>query len=256
MASLNAPSIDIKNALVEAGLGVFAATRDGGTPVIVNRKTSDGELVQLQKDGSAVGSIGTHAGYITMGNGDTSLIFDNTANTIEPFNQSDRTAEDAAITLGWSSNRFKDLYLSGGVYLGGTGADNLLDDYEKGTWTPTFAGLTIGNGTVSGTYTKIGRQVTVVFGFNCGSTTSVGTLGNITGLPFLSADIWTGYIKVHGVVFDSGSRWFEAVAALGNNSNTIFVPSTANLTSAISASNPMTWTTNDNLVFTATYTTT
>ena len=38
-------------------------------------------------------------------------------------------------------NRFKDLYLSGGVYLGGTGAANKLDDYEEGTWTPT-----LGNG--------------------------------------------------------------------------------------------------------------
>jgi hypothetical protein len=28
--------------------------------------------------------------------------------------------------------RFKDLYLSGGVYLGGTVAANKLDDYETG----------------------------------------------------------------------------------------------------------------------------
>jgi hypothetical protein len=40
---------------------------------------------------------------------------------------------------------FKDLYLSGGVYLGGTGAANLLDDYEEGTWTPAFTN--IGTGT-------------------------------------------------------------------------------------------------------------
>lgn len=26
--------------------------------------------------------------------------------------------------------------VSGGVYLGGTGAANKLDDYEEGTWTP------------------------------------------------------------------------------------------------------------------------
>jgi hypothetical protein len=31
---------------------------------------------------------------------------------------------DNAISLGNSGNRFKDLYLSGGVYLGGTGAAN------------------------------------------------------------------------------------------------------------------------------------
>jgi hypothetical protein len=40
---------------------------------------------------------------------------------------------------GGVASRFKDLYLSGGVYLGGTGGENLLDDYEEGTWTPIFA---------------------------------------------------------------------------------------------------------------------
>jgi hypothetical protein len=44
---------------------------------------------------------------------------------------------DATHDLGYSSSRFRDLYLSGGVYLGGTGAANKLDDYEEGTWTPT-----------------------------------------------------------------------------------------------------------------------
>jgi hypothetical protein len=28
--------------------------------------------------------------------------------------------------------------VSDGVYLGGTGAANKLDDYEEGTWTPTL----------------------------------------------------------------------------------------------------------------------
>jgi hypothetical protein len=39
---------------------------------------------------------------------------------------------DATADLGLSNRRFKDLYLSGGVYLGGTVAANHLDDYEEG----------------------------------------------------------------------------------------------------------------------------
>ena len=41
---------------------------------------------------------------------------------------------DGTKDLGITSSRwrFKDLYLSGGVYLGGTGAANKLDDYEEG----------------------------------------------------------------------------------------------------------------------------
>jgi hypothetical protein len=53
--------------------------------------------------------------------------------------KADGDIADDAISLGGSSSRFKDLYLSGGVYLGGTGAANLLDDYEEGTWTPAFS---------------------------------------------------------------------------------------------------------------------
>jgi hypothetical protein len=145
---------------------------------------------------------------------------------------------------------------NGGVYLGGSGSANLLDDYEEGTWTPSFTNLTVGNGTVFGTYTKVGRLVTAVFGFICGSTTSVGTLGDITGLPFASANDFSGYTKVHGVVFDVGSRWFEAVAALGDGVTGVLVPSIPNYNSGITATSPMTWTTNDTLKFTVTYYTT
>ena len=64
---------------------------------------------------------------------------------------------------------------------------NTLDDYEEGTWTPSQgSGLTvIGTFSSSGTYTKIGRQVTVLF--TIGSSTSVAcTAGGIVtaNLPF------------------------------------------------------------------------
>lgn len=63
----------------------------------------------------------------------------------------------------------------------------LLDDYEEGTWTPTQgAGLTVvGSFTSSGTYTKVGRQVTVVGKLN-GSTSVAASSGGVicAGLPF------------------------------------------------------------------------
>jgi hypothetical protein len=39
--------------------GFIGVTRDGNTPVEINRKTSDGNLITFRKDGTAVGSIGT-----------------------------------------------------------------------------------------------------------------------------------------------------------------------------------------------------
>ena len=64
--------------------------------------------------------------------------------------------------IGSSSKRFKDLYLSGGAYLGGTGAANKLDDYEEGTWTPTSGGSGKCNLFIQARcYTlKLGRKVT------------------------------------------------------------------------------------------------
>jgi hypothetical protein len=79
---------------------------------------------------------------------------------------------------------------SGGIYLGGTAAANLLDDYEEGTWTPDYSGQSgqpsaIVYSIQEGYYTKIGNVVTVSGRI---STTSVtGSFsGNIRigGLPF------------------------------------------------------------------------
>jgi hypothetical protein len=146
------------------GRGNF--TVDANFGLLVNRKTSDGELARFQKDGTTVGSIGSANGDLLVGTGDTGLRFHDGDNRIYPINTSGGTKVDATIDLGDPTARFKDLYLSGGVYLGGTGAANLLDDYEEGTWTIALAPATSGTLTVNpsfdtGAYTKIGRLVTV-----------------------------------------------------------------------------------------------
>ena len=63
---------------------------------------------------------------------------------------------------------------------------NTLDDYEEGTWTPSLGGNTTYSITPSGTYTKIGRLVTVTF--NCQVTTlGTGSAQFISGLPFAAS---------------------------------------------------------------------
>jgi len=89
--------------------------------------------------------------------------------------------EDAALT---------DPVVTGGIYLGGTGAANHLDDYEEGEWTPTLTGTTGGPSGVNysyryGNYVKVGRLVHVTCHISLSSWSS-GPSGNaqITGLPF------------------------------------------------------------------------
>ena len=65
---------------------------------------------------------------------------------------------------------------SGGVNFGtgtdgsGTVTGGVLDDYEEGTFTPTFANLNTGNGSIFGIYRKIGDMVTIYCGFTLSST--------------------------------------------------------------------------------------
>ena len=106
------------------GGGSYAAfTRDGGSPVLVNRKTSDGTLVEYMKDNSTVGQINARSSDLVVGTGDTGLQFYDVGDAIFPLSASGNTNRDGAIDLGESSNRFKDLWLSGTYHVnsGGTG---------------------------------------------------------------------------------------------------------------------------------------
>lgn len=73
-----------------------------------------------------------------------------------------------------------DVSVSGGVYLGGTGSANYLDDFETGTFTPTVNGVAL---TIAqGRYTKVGLAVFVEV-FVRFPTTSDSTVTAIT-VPF------------------------------------------------------------------------
>ena len=77
----------------------------------------------------------------------------------------------------------------------GTGASELLADYEEGTWTPSQgAGLVVvGTFSSSGLYTKIGRQVTVKAVLS-GSTSIAATASAIltSNLPFAPSGVFAG----------------------------------------------------------------
>lgn len=116
-----------------------------------------------------------------------------------------------------------DITLSGGVYLGGTGSANYLDDYEEGTWNPTsFSGWTTDPVLTSATYTRIGRLVMVTILFASGVSSTDARFRN--GLPFAvdgegtGAGV-TGGINDFGHVMISGSStWFTNDG--GNFANT------------------------------------
>jgi hypothetical protein len=74
-----------------------------------------------------------------------------------------------------------------------TAAANALDDYEEGTWTMgvAFGGAAVGVTYTAntGTYTKIGRQVSISGNMVLSSKGSSAGAASITGLPFTSSSL-------------------------------------------------------------------
>ena len=121
--------------------------------------------------------------------------------------------------LGVSTHRFKDLYLSGGAYLGGTGAANKLDGYEEGDFTPALNAFTGTYTHQRGKYVKVGSLVTASIHIQIATT---GGSGNIivTGLPFTAI----GNSNYGGATTLHCSGW-----ATGNKpDNTLVNPGTTN----------------------------
>ncbi len=142
-------------------------TRDSGLVFVLNRLTDDGAVAAFRKDGTTDGQINVKSGDMAIGTGDTGVRFNDNLNAIQPFNTSTNAAINNTVDLGSSAATFNEAYIQGGVYIGGTGSVNLLDDYEEGTWTPTYgfttSGATITYDKATGEYVKIGRQVIARF---------------------------------------------------------------------------------------------
>jgi hypothetical protein len=143
--------------------GRIQLTVDGDDGMRINRKNSDGPIQLFQKDGTTVGRIVySSATNIALGNASKGIGIG--TGSVFPTNGS-TAISDAGLDLGYSSSRFKDLFLSGGAYIGGTGSANYLDDYEVGTFSPT---LDLASNITSAAvdnydYVKIGNLVHVTF---------------------------------------------------------------------------------------------
>ena len=114
-----------KTALDNSTVGArFNATGDasfvcnGNRPLVLNRKTSDGDLIIFLQDGSTVGGIGTQGGDLNIGTGNTGIYFEDGGNRIRPWDFGNNSSRDNAIDLGLSSARFNDAFITNGVTTG------------------------------------------------------------------------------------------------------------------------------------------
>ena len=215
------------SALLRMGAGGdFIATSDGANALLYSNNgnfvidsageiylDADGADIIFQDAGAEFGRISQVSSDLAIyctASGHEGLRFGNGA--IVPTNNAGASTDNAC-NLGGATGRFSDLYLAGGVFLGGTGTANKLDDYEEGTWSPQIYyqnATDQGNATntaQTGYYTKIGRVVTLDFRL----------VWNITGSPA------NDNIGVKNLPFVGDSDTFGAggVAYPINNSTTI-----------------------------------
>jgi len=172
--------------------GATVLGRSGAEPLNLNRIGSDGGILNFNKDGTTVGSIGVRSNDIlyTATADNAGQKWDGDNQRIDPCN-ADGSTRDGLLDLGHNTGRYKDLYLSGGVYLGGTGSANKLSDYEEGNFSPSLIGSISGSyeSTNLGRYTKVGRAVYVQMSFNNIATTAVSGNLSITGLPYSTSSV-------------------------------------------------------------------
>jgi hypothetical protein len=105
----------------------------------------------------------------------------------------------------------------------GTGTSELLDDYEEGTWTPTYTTSgtdfdSVTYGIQTGSYVKIGELVTVFCAIRTNSLTVGSGTGNVRvgGLPFTvgsTADQWNNATAIRAGFVDATN--FELVSCFG-----------------------------------------
>jgi len=150
-------------------------------------------------------------------------------------NNSIYLASTGAVTMGSTLAVSGATTLTGGAYIGGTAAANLLDDYEEGTFTPTLTRSTGGAITApytsqNGTYTKIGNTVYIQIYIVLGTIASQGSAYSLlTGLPFTSSqDSYTQQSQVSGNMFSPTdvTKGFASSSSMyfGTDSNTNFPP--------------------------------
>lgn len=133
---------------------------------------------------------------------------------------------------------------------------NTLDDYEEGTWTPTFTFSTVGNFSPTysvqvGNYLKVGRLVFIQcrIQFTTNAYTTASGTASIGGLPFTSASVSGGMgLATAGAVnitAEAGSymlsfiipanavtiqfRWLKSAATHVVGTTTHFPASTSNI---------------------------
>ena len=113
--------------------GFASFVRDGNMCFILNRLSSDGTIIDIRKDGSTVGSIGTLGDRVYLAVSGHGVCLDASGNSFLPTTDSGGN-QDNFVDIGASSSRFDDIFATNGTI-------QTSDQNEKNTITDSDLGL-------------------------------------------------------------------------------------------------------------------
>jgi hypothetical protein len=138
--------------------------------------------------------------------------------------------------------------------------DNGLHLYELigatgtalGTYTPTFAGaaITVGNGTASGSYLRLGKLIVWRARFVFGSTSAMTSDVLTVTLPVTAIATVPAGMSSNRFLDASTGTYYPAYLVYGTTTGTIYEsddPGNAIGMNQVSSTSPMTWTTSDEI---------
>jgi len=186
------------------------------SPIITMTDTDTNALFRMSAS-SALGSVKLEV--------DDNAVGSNPSLAIEIQNsEAMRIDSSGNVGIGTSSPSQKldvvgSIEVSDGIYIGGTGTANKLDDYEEGTWSPTLINYD-GTPTVNyATYTKIGRLVTIATHIDLDGTSDSDNF-RISSLPF---NIATSGSYYGGFVTYTNSTITDNIYVFANASGSIYL---------------------------------
>ncbi len=150
--------------------------------------TADGAVIAAVADEATAAGEQHHGARIefyTAANGDNTT---NPVNRLTVESDGNVTIEDGDIKIATSGHGINFHNFSSGATIN----SNLLDDYEEGTWTPTYVtngvASTVAYNIQNGFYTKVGNQVTCWGNIQTNATTWNGDYVQLDGQPFAAAN--------------------------------------------------------------------
>ena len=213
--------------------GFFAATRTNNVVGVLNRLSTDGDILDFRKAGTTVGSIGVDSGdnlFIEGSAGSTHSGLQFGTSAVLPHKNG--TTANAVVDLGAAASQFKDLYLSGTVtsaglvsktlglnnfVAGSTAGDSILAGGNNNTLVGDLAGtaITTGDDNVAVGYAALdaassGKFNTAV-GKSAGGAVTTGIqntlIGGVAGDALTDADynVAVGYLALSNDTLGSRS---------------------------------------------------